>query len=205
MTEITAKELCRVRLRFLDLLKSFFAQEPDAEKMGRWRGIFSALAREQISPSIDRAVKDCSLLLNTKRLQDLQEEYYRLFSDPFGSTKVHMTTSYYLDGHTYGQTLVSLRSFLAEARLVKDPGVKESEDTLVVMLDILFSLVEEEKETGSPQTRAFQVRLLEEFLTPFGRTFNIAMEANGNADFYCACSRFLWAYLGLEKDLIAEN
>lgn len=202
---MTERELFRVRLRFLDLLKSFFMQEPDAEMMGRWRGTFTALAREQISPSIDSSVKECCHLLNTRRLPDLQKEYYLLFSDPFGAKKVNTTASYYLDGHSFGQTLVSLKSFLAQVQLVKGPDVKESEDALVVMLDILISLVEEEKETGSPQARGFQTRLLAEYLAPFVGRFNIAMAANENADFYSACSRFLGGYLDLEKGLSNED
>ena len=204
MSEMTERELFRVRLRFFDLLKSFFVQEPDAEKMGRWRGTFTALAREQISPSIDSSIKKCNVLLNSKRLQNLQDEYYRLFVDPFGADKVNLTASYYLDGHNFGRTLVSLRSFLDEARLVKIAGVKESEDALVVMLDTLVSLVEQEKETGSPEARAFQARLLDEYLIPFVQKFRIALEANENADFYYACCQFLSGYLDLEKGLSNE-
>lgn len=205
MSEMTERELFRVRLRFLDLLKSFFVREPDAEKLGRWRGTFAALAGAQIHPDIDLPARECSRLLDSKGLQGLQEEYYRLFTDPFGEKKVDTTASYYLDGQNFGWTLASLRSFLDEARLAKGAEVRESEDSLVVMLDILMSLVEEEKQTGSTPARALQTRLLEEYLIPFALGFDSAMEANDDAEFYRACSRFLCGYLDLEKELSSEN
>ena len=173
--------------------------------MGRWRGIFSALAREQINPGVDVSIRECSNLLNSMRLQDLQQEFYLLFADPFGADRVNTTASFYLDGHSYGQTLVSLRSFLDEMGMAKFAGVKESEDALVVLLDTLASLVEEEKETGSRQVRGYQTRLLEEYILPFAFRFRRALEGNAYAVFYGACSRFLCGYLSLEKGLIGEN
>lgn len=205
MSELTDRELFRVRLRSLDLLKSFYLQEPDAERMSRWRGIFSALAREQINPCVDVSIRECGNLLNTLRLQDLQQEYYRLFADPFGTDRVNTTASFYLDGHSYGQTLVSLRSFLDEVGLAKFAGIKESEDALVILLDTLATLVEDEKETGSRQIRIHQTKLLEEYILPFACRFRRAVEANAHAVFYGACSRFLCGCLDLEKGLSGEN
>ena len=56
MDEMNDNDLVRIRLRFIDLAKSFFVEEPDAEKMSRWRGTFSALTKEQVSPRFDSAV-----------------------------------------------------------------------------------------------------------------------------------------------------
>jgi len=204
MTQLHERELFRVRLRLLDLLKSFFAREPDAEKMARWRGVFAALAREQVNPVLDSAVRECLHLLNTRGLDDLQGEYYRLFTDPFTENQVHTTASWYLDGHSFGQTLVSLRAFLAEARIAKAADVMDAEDSLVVMLDFLMSLIEEEKEDGSARVRQFQYQLLEHYLVPFLIKFRQAVEENEDAPFYGACSRFLCGYLDLERGLAAE-
>lgn len=205
MAQINERELFRVRLRLLDLQKSFFAREPDAEKMARWRGIFAALAREKINPVLDNAVRECVHLLGTRGLDDLRGEYYRLFTDPFAKNQVHTTASRYLDGHSFGQTLASLRAFLAEMGIVKAPEVREAEDSLVVMLDLLASLIEEEKESGSFRVREFQARLLDRYLIPFLIRFRQAVEENADAPFYGACCRFLCGYLDLEKELAAET
>lgn len=205
MNELNERELFRVRLRFLDLIKSFFQSEPDAEKMSRWRGTFSALGREQVNPLFDSAVREFGVLLNSWSLQEIQEEYYNLFTDPFSKSQVNIMASYYLDGRSFGQTLVSLRGFLAEAGLQKDAGVVDSEDSLVMLLDTFARLVEEEKVTDSDAPRELQARLLAGYLEPFVEKFTAAVKTNDGADFYKTCCKFLSGYLDLEKGLVTVS
>ncbi len=83
MNELSDKELIRVRLRFLDLIKSFFMSEPDAEKMSRWRGMFAALDKEQVSPGMDRAVRRLNDFFSRQNLKSLKgrilHPFYRSF------------------------------------------------------------------------------------------------------------------------------
>ena len=202
------KELFRVRLRFLDLGKSFFLGEPDAEKISRWRGTFSAMAREQISPAFDQAVRELVEVLNTTAentvsLSTLQDEYYTLFMDPFEGSPVNMTVSHYLDGRNFGPSLVEIKGLLHEAGIEKDKAVKEPEDSLVVLLDAYAALVEEEQRggEGSETAKRLQGRLLEEFLLPFLEKFSLALEKNDRANFFRICGRFLQEYFKLEKGL----
>lgn len=202
MDELNERDLFRVRLRFLDLVKSFFADEPDAEKMSRWRGTFSALAMEQVSPDFDKAVVDISKALNEKKLEELQEEYYKLFVNPFDGDMVKTTASYYLNGRSFDQALVDIRGLMAEAGLQTDESVTDPEDTLVIMLDTFESLVEEEKMSNEDGARMFQKRMLEEFLEPFIAKFSEALRKSERADFYYLCSRVLRGYIDLEKNLV---
>ena len=202
MDELNERDLCRVRLRFLDLIKSFFAGEPDAEMMSRWRGTFSALALEQVSPRFDNAVKEISQALKGKTLKELQEEYYALFVNPFNESLMETTASYYLNGRSYDQTLVDIRGLMHAAGIQKKAGIALPEDSLVVMLDLFASLVEEEKNGGGERIRQLQERLLNEFLEPFTDKFAATLEASEHADFYCLCCRILGSYLDLEKSLI---
>ncbi len=204
MDELNERDLFRVRLRFLDLIKSFFVEEPDAEKMSRWRGTFSALALEQVSPRFDNAVKEISRALNEKNLKDLQEEYYQLFITPFDGGLVENNASYYLNGRSYDQTLVSIRALMDEAGLKKDQAFTDPEDSLVIMLDTFASLVEEEKVNGGEKVRKLQGRLLAEFLEPFTEKFTAALKENEHADFYYICCRILAGYLDLEKGLVVS-
>lgn len=205
MDELNEQDLFRVRFRFLDLIKSFFALEPDAEMMSRWRGTFSALAMEQISPRFDSAVKEVSQALKSKTLKELQEEYYRLFVNPFDGTMVETTASYYLNGRSYDQALVDIRGLMNEAGLIKEEAVTDPEDSLVLMLDSFTSLVEEEKEGGGDKIRKLQGRMLEEFLAPFVAKFSAALKESEHADFYYLCSRVLGGYLDLEKNLVTAR
>ena len=201
MDELNERELFRVRLRFIDLIKSFFVAEPDSEMMSRWRGTFSALAMEQVSPRFDNAVKEISHALKDKTLKELQEEYYKLFVNPFDGSMVETTASYYLNGRSYDQALVDIRGLMIEAGIQREKGVTDPEDSLIVMLDTLASLVEEEK-AGDDQVRQWQRKLLEEFLQPFTDKFTAALKEHEHADFYYLCGRVLSGYLDLEKNLV---
>jgi len=205
MDELNERDLFRVRFRFLDLIKSFFVEEPDSEKMSRWRGTFSALALEQVSPRFDNAVKEINRALNVKTLTELQEEYYKLFVNPFDGTLVETTASYYLNGRSYDQALVDIRGLMNEAGVQKDKGVSDPEDSLVVMLDTFASLIEEEKNAGDERVRKLQGKLLEEFLEPFTEKFTAALKENEHGDFYYLCCRILGGYLDLEKNLAVSR
>ena len=202
MDELNERDLFRVRLRFLDLIKSFFVEEPDAELMSRWRGTFSALAQEQVSPRFDNAVKEMSRALNDKSLKELKEEYYRLFVNPFDGGMVEITASYYLNGRSYDQALVAVRSLMDEAGLRKDESITEPEDSIAVMLDTFASLVEEEKVGSSEKNRQLQAKMLEDFLEPFTEKFTATLKESEHADFYYLCCRILGGYLDLEKSLV---
>jgi len=203
MDEMNDNELVRIRLRFIDLAKSFFVDEPDAEKMSRWRGTFSALTKEQVSPRFDSAVLEISGALNKKNLKDLQDEYYQLFTDPFEGSQIESNASFYFNGRSYGEALVEIRELMKEAGIVKVDDVSDPEDSLVVMLDTFASLVEEEKTEPTQKIKELQARLLEEFLEPFVEKFTAQLKDNKHCDFYYLCCRVLGGYLDLEKSLVA--
>jgi len=204
MDEMNDRELFRVRLLFLDLVKSFFVDEPDAEKMSRWRGTFSALAKEQVSPRFDNAVSEISKALNSKNLKDLQDEFYKLFTDPFDGCAIETNASYYLNGKSYSQALVDIRGLMDEAEIRKDKAISDPEDSLVVMLDTFASLVEEERVAGGEKVKELQGRLLSEFLEPFTEKFTAVLKENEHADFYYLCCRGLAGFLDLETGLVVS-
>lgn len=195
-----AKQLVRIRLRLLDLLKSFFAQEPDADRMSRWRGIFTALAENRIDPELDEGVRQLRQMLETKKLEDLKDEYYALFVDPYNEQPVELNASHYLDGKSFGPSLVQYRQLLKEARLVKENDVTEPEDHLVLMLDALATLIEEEAETVATQEQ--QAKLITGFLQPMALAMKKQLSANSQASFYLSCAVFLNGYLALEQGLL---
>jgi TorA maturation chaperone TorD len=205
MDEMNDRELFRVRLLFLDLVKSFFVAEPDAENLSRWRGTFSSLTKEQVSPRFDNAVAEISRALNKKSLKDLQDEFYKLFTDPFDGCALEMTASFYLNGKSYSQALVDVRGLMDDGQIKKDDAISEPEDSLVVMLDTFASLVEEERVSGGEKPKELQGRLLTEFLEPFTEKFSAVLKENEHADFYYLCCRVLEGYLDLEKGLIVSS
>ncbi len=192
-TELSDRDLLLVRLRFLDLLKSFFQQQPDAQKMSRWRGIFTALSMEHLGEKLD-----------TKDLQELKDEYYTLFIDPYSKNLLHVNASYYLDGKSFGPSLASYRQFLKDAQLIKDTTNTEPEDSLLLMLDALYTLIEEEKK-GNERARDMEDHLLQQFLLPTVKHLNEAIAENQAADFFKSCIAFLDGYFELEQGLLTDT
>ena len=197
--ESTSKEIIIIRLRLIDLIKSFFIDKPDAELLSRWRGTFLALSKEQISPLLDKAVRDVSRQLGEKSLETIQDEYYSLFVDPFGENHVNLVASHYFDGRNYGETLVSIRDVFLASKVVKDDEVKEPEDSLVIMFDLLGTLIDMEKD--GEQTTIAQQQIIGDYLVPFVEKLRPAISDNPSADFYAAVIEFVRGYLDLEKGL----
>lgn len=204
-TVIQERDLCRVRLRLLDLFKSFFGEEPDAEKLARWRGIFAALGRAQVSYAFDGGAGTIAGLLWKKSLSELQHEYFHVFTNPLAERRVATTASFYRHEGNCGETLAGIREIMAEAGLARDPSATAPADSLVVLLDILAALVEAEKDEDETQARELSARLVAEFLVPLAENLTAALQANAHADFYMHCGRLLCSYLDLEMELADER
>lgn len=202
MSEREEREIQKVRLRLLDIVKSFFGGQPDAVKLSRWRGTFSALTRERVNPVFDQSVRDIHSCLENRTLVELQDEYYDLFTDPFTTKQLSTTASYYLDGRSYGQTLVELRGLFSELGVEKRKEVIETEDSLVVILDVLARLIDESDSLDKEKSQKLQSELLKKYLLPLSQNLNRACGENKSARFYKACSDFFCGYLELEKGLI---
>ncbi len=201
MSETENREIRRVRLRLIDIIKSFYGGEPDGRRVNRWRETFAALSKERISPSFDKNVLAVHALLGQVSLADIQEEFYALFVDPFGKNQMSTSASFYIDGKTHGQTLVALRSMLANLDVVKKDDVTETEDSLIIMLDIFSMLVEEKDEIATEKAEKTQIELLEKYLIPVSEKLQESCRKNPKAYFYAACTDFFCGYLELEKGL----
>lgn len=202
-TALTDRNLNQVRLRFLDLIKSFFQDEPDAEKISRWRGFFAAISTEQINPALDAAVNQLTHCLRKKELQDIKDEYYSLFIDPYSEHPLHLHATWYIDGRSFGPTLVNFRALLKKAGLIKQTHFADSEDSLPVLLDTLICLIEEQK--SGEDTRPLQDQLVNNFLYPVANALTTAAQLNEQADFYEHCIVFLREYTVLENELIENS
>jgi TorA maturation chaperone TorD len=202
-TELTDRDLHRIRLRFLDLLKSFFQDEPDAERLSRWRGIFAALDGQRITRDLDNASHELGKLLASMTLQQIKEEHYALFVNPYSKQLLPLTAAYYIDGKSFGPSLARYRDILKEAQVIKEHGFTDSEDSLPIMLDVLIALIQEEKQ-GDSNSRQLQDQLLREFLIPTVTAIEKEINTSSDIAFYVKCIAFLKAYLDLEQGLFEE-
>lgn len=203
-TELTDRDLSRVRLRFLDFLKSFFQDIPDAERLSRWRGIMAALDGQTVSGHLDTAVHELGELLAGMRLQQITDEHYSLFVDPYSKQLLPLTAAYYIDGKSFGPSLAAYRDILKEGQLIRESEITDPEDSLPLMLDALIALIKAEVQDGR-QTRHLQNQLLQEFLVPTAKEINARISDNDDVKFYQKCFAFLTAYLELEQALLREE
>ena len=211
-TAIQERDLRRVRLRLLDLCKSFFDTAPDAEKLARWRGIFAALAGAKVTSAFDREAGVIASLLWAKSLARLQHEYYRVLAGPLGAGRIATlkkegpvtAASFRRDDLCRPEPLTGIRELMAEAGLARNPAATVPEGSLVALLDIMAALVEEESAEGD-WPRELQGRLLAGFLLPLAERLVRALEQNIHADFYLRCSRLLCSYLELEMELADDH
>ena len=199
MHDITDKELYRTRLRFIDIIKSFFISAPDSERFSRWRGTFAALSKESITPEMDECTSELNGLIGRKKLEDFSDEYYSLFTDPFSTHTLNLTASHHLDGRNQGESLIAIRQLIHDAEITVKATVKLPEDSLPVLVDILSTLIEQEE--GGAVTREFQHTLIVEIIAPSLNRMVQEAADNSVAEFYLACLKFCSAYICLEKDL----
>jgi len=192
-------EVTRIRLRIIDLIKSFFVSPPDAERLSRWRGTFAALAGEQISPKIDTCIRAMNRKIADKKLEQLQDEFYTLFTDPFSEHQLNLMASHHFEGRNFGQTLIAAKQFFIDADIDKAAQVKESEDSLPVLIDALATLIE--KNRDGHDNDHLQARLVQDFLYPLTDHLTRAADTNQAADFYAVCLAFSNGYLALEQEL----
>ncbi len=200
MTESADYQLIKIRIALLDLIKSFFHKEPDANRLSLWRGVVYSLSKETISIEMDQAIRELSNRLQEAGLEQLQDEYYELFVNPFSKHKLNLNASFYRDGHNFGNTLVACRDFLKKAGIEKRGGVADPEDSLVIMLDIYQELILMEKKDRH-RAAELEAEFLNGFLFPLAEAVEKNLYRNDYASFYKACSRFLSAYLAMERSL----
>lgn len=200
---IQDRDLCRVRLRLVDLFKSFFTEAPDAGKLARWRGILAALAGARGGAAFARGAARITGLLWASNLAELQHEYRRLSTTPQGGQPPALAAFSRLDRHERDR-VAEVTAIMAEAGLVRSPAAPAAVDSLAVLLDILAALIEMEKEAGAP-ARELAARLVKGFLLPFADHLKTDLQGGGQAKVYLHCGRLLACYLELELALVDQG
>ncbi|RLB70953.1 MAG: hypothetical protein DRH04_02715 [Deltaproteobacteria bacterium] len=189
--------ISQVRGFMYELSKSFFLEEPDQEKIDRWREIIAPLATEAPSITLAEAARQLSLALTELDVAAIKDEYYDLFVNPFSHRLINWTASYYVNGRNFGLKLVKIRQLMAEQGLVKEEEFKEPEDSLPVLLDLMIRLIEMESELKDSMTA--QQQLLHKFLLPLATHISQRLQTDGEARLYPLCSRFLETWLQLDE------
>lgn len=126
----------------------------------------------------------------------ISAQYEALFTG-IGETPVLLYGSWYQTGSLMDFPLARLRTDLARLGYARGPEVKEPEDHLAALLEVMAMLVTE----GD----AAQVEFFSRHLAPWYLKFcaRLAGEANGKSEFYRAAANFACGFLDVEAELLA--
>lgn len=128
------------------------------------------------------------------------EEYQDLFIG-LGRGELLPYGSFYLTGFLQEKPLAELRRALAELGIARRSEVKEPEDHIAALCEVMAGLID--GGFGAPQPLAVQRRLFDKHLLPWaGRFFGDLEEARA-ADFYRRVGRIGALFIGIESAAFA--
>lgn len=176
MVEISEED--RVRAQLYRLLSALLARIPtratlddvarltgdSASELGRALGAVAAAAA-----ATDPAAAD--------------DEYHDLFIG-VGRGELMPYGSYYLTGFVYEKPLARLRGDMAELGIARAEGVKEPEDHIASLCEMMAGLIE--GDFGEPKDLATQRRFFDAHLGPWAGQFFADLEVAKKANFYKA-------------------
>jgi len=188
------------RLLLYAFVRSFFDTPPTPEKHQYWRGLLDALLRGTGFQSLDHAFASLREALSHEDILKVQNEYYELFENPFGTNRLQLLASYYVDGKIMGPSLVKLRQLLYNLYLGKEEGFKETEDHLVFLVDVMMHLIGQE-DVNAP----VQAEILRHYLLPTFKGMAERLKATDGFGVYKAAVSVALAFLELEGCLFPSG
>ena len=185
----TIEESERLRANVYALLARFLARPPDADLLkeaGQWSGddteFGSAIAilAEKARSADPKALKD---------------EYEALFIG-LGRGELVPYASYYLTGFLHEKPLARVRQDLREIGAERDPSVKEPEDHIAALLDVMVGLILGKfRESGVDRQRKFY----RDHINSWAPYFFKDLESAKTGDFYRPIGTLGRLFLAIEE------
>lgn len=197
-------EINGVRSFFYELIKMSFYKEPDENYLNIIeefiRNIDSKTYRENeyFSEKLSQMVDIFSFTISNLSTDEIKDEYNELFINPFSNNLINTNASYYIDKKNFGDTLIKIREFLKRNDLEKSANLKEPEDSITFLADLMLYLI------NSKDTSEKQIELFENFIDPLFLNIESVLKTNEKANFYKCIGYLIDFFLTLEKGYIAE-
>lgn len=187
------------RTFFYNLIKETFIKEPDKLYFDMMKELVTSL--KNLGEEFDDLafVTDAfGEIFQNYTLDDLKDEYNRVFVDPFNDNLLNLTASYYIHGKNLGKTLAEIREFIWNMNLVKDEKIFHSEDSVGFLCDVMSYLIE----NACTQT---QTTFFERFIEPFFSRFAKALKENELSNYYACFGKLINFVLDTEKSFLEEQ
>lgn len=197
-----SNEINLARILFYEIIKKAFLREPDYEFLENIKHFIKNI-KENFGDS-DSVVKLMSesfySVFDKLSLEDIQDEYNKLFVDPFSNQLVNKNASTYFENKNFGNTLVEIRGFLKDLNLVRYNNFNEPEDSISFVSDLMIYLIEKEDISVNKQIDFFN-----RFVEPFFSMFSQRIKTNEGAVFYACIGLLMDYFVNLERSYLSEN
>lgn len=192
-------QIKNTRTYFYTLIKETFIKEPDESYFNMMKDLVKNLKTTGEEFDNLRFITDAfGEIFQNYTLDDLEEEYNRIFIDPFNDNLLNLTACYYIDGKNLGKTLAEIREFIWNMNLVKDEKIFHSEDSVGFLCDIMVYLIE----NACIET---QTTFFERFIEPFFSRFAKALKENELSNYYACFGELINFVLNTEKSFLEES
>ncbi|MGF1779549.1 TorD/DmsD family molecular chaperone [Vibrio nomapromontoriensis] len=169
------------------LISTLCRQAPD-------RDLVEFLAHLEIESGINQmtaAWQDLSAAAKEAQVSALEDEYQDLFIG-IGKGEVVPFASWHLTGSLMEKPLAALRQTLTQLGLEREDGVKEPEDHIAAICEVMAALIEQQSE---PEAKAF----FNQHLATWYGSFCRQMESASSAQFYKAVAVLMAAFFDVEQ------
>ncbi len=174
------------------LLGALLSRPPDQELLDRLRAIADTNAENQALPLAWSGLKRAAEQADPQLLKD---EYQTLFIG-LGRGELLPYASWYLTGFLMEKPLGELRTELFELGFERQPDVREPEDHVAVLCEVMSQLVMDEP-------LSLQCRFFESHLSSWVKQFFLDLEQTPSAGFYQAVGRLGQAFTDFEARYLA--
>jgi TorA maturation chaperone TorD len=185
-----------VRGRIYALLARLLAAPPDAPLLA------SLAALTADNSELGRAFAALAAAAAAAAPAGVAEEYHDLF---IGLTRGELLPygSYYLTGFLNEKPLAELRGALAGLGIARAMGVKEPEDHVAALCEVMAGLID--GSYGTPQPLAVQRNFFETHMAPWIGRFFADLEGAKAAVFYAAVGRLGRRFVEIESAAFAMD
>ena len=191
-SHVAEEELLRARL--YALLSRLLAAPPDARLLAELTGA------EGDSSELGRAFVALAREAAATGAAHVKSEYHDLFIG-IGRGELVPYGSYYLTGFLHEKPLAELRDALAGLGIARDGSVKEPEDHIGALCEVMAGLID--GAFGAPVPLAVQRQLFERHIAPWAARFFADLEGAETARFYRAVGRIGRLFVGIETTAFA--
>ena len=179
-----------LRAQVYRLLAFYLRQAPDSA------GLSLAAGMSGDESPLGKAITALARIAKASDAEMISREYHDLFIG-VGRGELLPYASYYLTGFLNEKPLAKLRGDMAELGIARQEGVKEPEDHMAAICEMMAGLIEEE--FGGAGGLEQQKKFFEMHLSPWASHFFSDLEAANASVFYASLGNAGKAFIAIEE------